>query len=105
MLQFTGISSLQQFISEAISRNRPRLIVCSSYSNPSLHLLMVAKKHCQFIDFGYISHSGDNSATLSHWLGLPAHVRTAIVVFKEHNIPVVSIKVCGHIIVMFIIVQ
>lgn len=101
-MQLADISSFQQFISEAIIRNRPRLIVCSYYSTPSLHLLLAAKRHCQFIDFGYVSLSSDNSASLSHWLGLST-VRTAMFVYKEQRIPVVSVKVCGYHIVTYMI--
>lgn len=54
----------------------------------------MAKRHRRFIDFGYVSLSSDNSATLANWLDLPTHVRTAILVYKEQSAPVFSKKVC-----------
>ena len=59
------------------------LIVCSSYSIPSLHVLLNAKRHRQFIDFGYVSLSDDNSVALASWLGLSKYIQTAILLFKD----------------------
>lgn len=71
--------------------------MCNQYSTPSLHILVVAKRHHQFIDFGYVSLSSDKTAALSTWLGLSTNGQTAILVFKEQNIPVFSVKkVCDY---------
>jgi len=95
VLQFTDVSSFQKFISGAINRNRPRLVLFSHHSTQSLHLSLVAKKHCQFIDFGYVSLSGDSGVVISLLFGI--YKQTTILVFKEHsNIPVVSVKVCSY---------
>ena len=72
------------------------MIVCSSYSIPSLHVLLNAKRHRQFIDFGYVSLSDDNSVALASWLGLSKYIQTAILIFKEQNTPVFSVKVCSY---------
>lgn len=93
MLQLTDVISFQKFISGAINRNRPRLVLFSHHSTQSLHLLLVAKKHCRFIDFGYVSVSDDNGIILSSLFGI--YKQTAILVFKEQsNMPIVSVKVC-----------
>ena len=93
LLQLTDVPSFQQFVSKAIYRNRPRVIVCSSYSSPSLHVLLNAKKHRRFIDFGYVSVSDDSNDALSSLLELSSH--TAILVFKEQSNPVFNMKVCS----------
>jgi len=90
-LQLKDVANFNEFLHHTIVRNRPRLVVCSQRPSPSLLMLMVAKKHKQFIDFGFVDMK---SATLSRHLGVHKDNSASILMFKDDEIaPVVNIKV------------
>ncbi len=97
-------SSLEPFLSQAIARNRPRVILFSPRTNPSLLYKLTAFSHQRTIDFAFVStdltRNPGNQLLLSRF-GIWKSDRSLLAFKEYHEEPALTLDV-RHCVCLFV---
>ncbi len=84
-------SNVDSFLSEAIARNRPRLVLFTPRDSPSLLYKLTAFAHQRTADFGFVTTVRGDGVLLQRFGVRIGEKRLAV--FKEYHLPTTVMKV------------